>query len=71
MKHPVKYDFSRICRTCLNQKYNLRLRSKDCYYLQYPAQCKDCGEVCNIVAGVTGLAKLYLLANEKKSEEKS
>ena len=60
MGHSAKYHFSNTCRRCINRRYGLTLRSADCYYWPYPARCRECGEVCNIVSDFTFLTKWKL-----------
>ena len=47
-----KSDMEHTCRACLNEKYRAKLTPRDCDYLMYPAVCRYCGEVKNIVAWV-------------------
>lgn len=48
----IKNEFRKTCRVCLNQKYGLSLKPKDCQYEGYPHVCHSCGEVKNIVSGI-------------------
>ena len=59
-----KYRFSNTCRKCINRKYLLSLRSRDCLYWQYPSRCQECGEVRNIVADITAFAKMKIRFRE-------
>ena len=70
MGRPANYHFSNTCRRCVNQKHHLDLRSTDCYYWPYPAQCRECGEVCNIVIGITFLAKVKLRFHRRLGSDK-
>ena len=48
-----KNDLENSCRSCLNRRYGLHLVSEKCYYSMYPGECQYCGEVKNIVIGVS------------------
>ncbi|MCH1983717.1 hypothetical protein MCG98_14175 [Ruminococcus sp. OA3] len=45
------YD-ANLCRECLNKKYSLKLKKKDCLYYYYSQQCSGCGDLHHIVAKV-------------------
>ena len=51
----------RYCRECLNQLYQLQLQRGSCRYCVYPAVCKNCGEVRNIVADLSPMGRWKLL----------
>lgn len=57
MERDMRNEFGHFCRNCFNEKYNLNLDSKDCLYFNYPAECKKCGKVRNIVIGVKPLLR--------------
>ena len=42
----------KLCRKCINQKYEARLRRQDCQYWIFPAYCKCCGRLKNIVMDI-------------------
>ena len=45
---------SYICRQCINKAYGIHILHQDCdYELIYPKQCPSCGELKNIVTGLT------------------
>lgn len=50
-----------LCRQCINVRTGARLRRRDCKYWHYPTPCAGCGQVRNIVTGVTltGRWKLF------------
>ena len=56
----IKRDLGSICRACLNKKYGIRLKTKDCIYEDYPRVCHECGEVKNIVCGIKLPKRLFL-----------
>ena len=49
-----------ICRDCINRTYRARLDPEDCVY-GYLYTCPSCGEVRNIVVGLTPAGRLKLL----------
>lgn len=52
---------SNVCRRCINKKFNVSLEPKDCSYWMYPNQCSVCGEVHNIVTGLSSSGKMKML----------
>lgn len=48
----IEDNLGLICRNCMNEKFNLRLKPGDCYYTIYPSVCLSCGEVKNIVENI-------------------
>ena len=50
-----------VCRHCIRKYYKVNLLPDDCIYEQFPAECSCCGEMHNIVAGLTfhGSFKLF------------
>lgn len=55
-----KNDLEKTCRSCLNKRYGLHLVSDICYYAMYPGECLYCGEVKNIVIGISRRASLKI-----------
>ena len=55
-----KNDLEYSCRSCLNKRYGLHLVSDNCLYSMYPGECQYCGEVKNIVIGVSRRAALRI-----------
>lgn len=62
-----KVALGKLCRDCINESYDIQLSRKDCLYWMYPAACKCCGEVKNIVTGIDPLSrwKIWLLIKRK------
>ena len=56
----LKNDLNNTCRACLNKKYRLNLKPKDCLYEDYPHICRKCKEMKNIVHDVRFRKKLLL-----------
>ena len=52
-----------ICRSCIRQEYNARLRRANCRYLRESATCPCCGEVKHIVRRLTLRGYLKTLFN--------
>ncbi|MBR6400701.1 MAG: hypothetical protein IKS17_05705 [Firmicutes bacterium] len=51
-----------ICRNCINRLYGARLERTDCIYDEpYPRKCARCGEMRNIVTGLTLGGKIKLI----------
>ena len=57
----MKSDLGCLCRDCLNQKYGLKLVSRDCIYLIYPGMCPSCHGMRNIVRDVRRRARIGML----------
>ena len=54
--------YGRMCRTCINQHYNVKLNRKDCIYNEpYPALCEGCGNMKYIVMGLRLMGKIKML----------
>lgn len=62
LEHIKKHQGSFICRRCINRIYKAKLQPKECLYDAFPRTCLKCGEVHNIVMGlsIAGRAKLLL-----------
>lgn len=56
----IKNSMGHTCRTCLNDKYGINLKSADCRYTVYPSVCYRCGEVKNIVEHIRLRKRLLL-----------
>ena len=56
----LERDLGNICRECLNKKYGLRLRPKNCIYENYPHMCHECREVKNIVCEIRFIKRIVL-----------
>lgn len=51
-----------ICRRCINREYGVELKPEDCVYdIPFPARCRNCGEMRNIVTGLRLRGKMKLL----------
>ena len=59
--HHINDDLGHVCRACLNRIYKTNLQPEHCRYEEYPRICQECGEVKNIVIGITFRKKLFLL----------
>ena len=58
----IKYRYGRICRSCINRIYHVKLQQKDCVYgTHFLEQCARCGEMKHIVVGfsLSGQRKLF------------
>lgn len=55
------------CRNCINQIYDIQLRRRDCRYWIYPATCRCCNKLQNIVVDIEPSSrwKIWLYKNEK------
>ncbi len=62
----IRGDIGRLCRACLNEKYQLRLTSKHCEYMIYSAICPQCGQRKNIVDGLDTFARMQVYLKRKK-----
>ena len=49
------------CRECLNKRFHIRLRRRDCGYWYYLSRCAYCGEIRNIVVRLNFFGKTKLL----------
>lgn len=43
-----KEALKRICRRCINEKYQLNLLPEDCRYFDYPRLCPRCEQMRNM-----------------------
>ena len=56
----IKEDLEYTCRECLNRKYSVKLKPKNCVYGEYPHICRECGEVRNIVDDIKFIKRIFL-----------
>ena len=61
--------FHSMCRQCINEQYGLRLETKDCYYLPYQELCSRCGNIKNIVAGISRQPVAIVLCPAKSNRK--
>ena len=51
-----------VCRRCINDYFQVDLKSKDCKYeLPYVAECSCCGYARNIVTGLKLSGKIKMM----------
>lgn len=62
----LKYAaLGRLCRKCINEEYGLQLSRKDCLYWIYPATCRCCGQIKNIVADIAPFSRWKIWLSRK------
>ncbi|MBP3634679.1 MAG: hypothetical protein J6J43_08925 [Oscillospiraceae bacterium] len=59
------------CRSCINGQYRMKLIPQDLAYLPYQGECRSCGKMSNIVAGVRPASrwKVWLGVSKENSQE--
>ena len=58
--HSLNENMGRACRSCLNEKFGVDLKPRDCSYSIYPGQCRICGEMKNIVQEIKWRKRIFL-----------
>ena len=56
----IKNSLGRLCRSCMNDAYGIRLEPNNCRYLMYPAVCYRCGKVKNIVSDIAPFKRMKI-----------
>ena len=69
MKYKIfKYKvLGKLCRECINQKYGLQLRRRDCQYWMAVSYCECCGQPKNIVMNIALFSRWKLWKLKKQN----
>lgn len=65
-----KNAFGKMCRSCINDEYNVILHRPECITKRGQKICEKCGEEKHIINDVVFHTKLRLMLNRKTYEEK-
>lgn len=61
INHLRKNALGNLCRDCINRKYSIKLKRRDCIYGTYPYPCRECNDMRHIVVNITFRARWKLL----------